>query len=169
VIKKFFHGLLFGFGFSLSILVTYSVWMMFAFPIVMESGIVKTMPLTMPEGGNPKYPLINNFDELSIDQKIEKSTAILLTEIVPAENGKYKSKVIEVLKKLDDIELYYEAGDTYQDYEPYKGKTDFMPKGFIVFMGGSPATMMYSTSYSGERISNLGGIPLALLRNKCST
>jgi len=34
-------------------------------------------------------------------------------------------------------------------------------------MGGNPADMRYSVSYSGERIDGLGGLPLALMREKC--
>lgn len=170
MLKRFFHGVIQGLGFSISVVFVFSVWGYFVANefISSEPMTIRQSSTTIPIDNN--FPFIENFDELPIEEKINLSTAILVTTIEKNKDGKYQATVVEVLKKEEGVELYYDVGDIYEDradYDEYEAKKRSVPKGFIVFMGGNPATMRYAVSYSGDRVGGLGNISLALLRKKC--
>ena len=96
------------------------------------------------------------------------ATAIIIVKSEKGENGKYKNVVEEILKIEEGVELYYNVGEVYEDDSHYKMSDEFMPTRAIIFMQGNPATMRFSTTFDGERIRGLGGISLALLRDKCN-
>ncbi len=171
MLNKFLSGLVIGLGFSVSFLIVVSLYFIFILPIYFST---QEIPITSGSKTLPienDFPYIENFHELPLDDKIANSTAIIVTKIEKNQDGIYESKVAEVLKQQEGVELYYSPGDIYDDYSDYNSygdKNRQVPQGFIVFMGGNPAQMRYSTSYSGgERISSLGDIPMALLREKC--
>ena len=171
MLNKFLFGLAFGLGFSLSLVIVLSLWLNYdSSPSYMSqsTGPVSSGSITVPY--EDKYPFIENFSDLPIEEKIAHSTAIVVTNIKKNDEGIYEQKITEILKKQDDVELYYQVGDVYDDhsdYNEYEDKGRFVPKGFIVFMGGSPASMRYSVSHSGDRISSLGGLSMEMLRDKC--
>lgn len=171
MLNKFISGLLIGLGISISFVVVISLYFSFVVPGILDTQKI-SIPgevVALPTGVD--YPYIENFHELPLDDKIANSTAIIVTEISKNENGIYESRVSEILKKRDGVDLYYELGDVYDDYSDYSRYEEMnaqIPKGFIVFMAGNPARMRFSTSYSGgERISSLGDIPMVLFREKC--
>lgn len=110
---------------------------------------------------------MENFHKLTIDQKIEKSSAILLTEFGTSKEGELTNIIVEVLKKADGIDLYYEVGDEYQTYgrSAVDGKSDYI--GEVVFMDRSPARTRYSVTYNDRGVRGLDNIALSLLRQKC--
>lgn len=172
MLKKFISGIVFGLGFSISVAVALTVWFNFALPksfqtepVVVSSSSSNTIKV------KNEFEYINNFSDLPLDQKIEKSTAILVTNIIKDDTGLYKVVVSEILKKKDGVELFYKVGDEYDDYSDYnqyENEGRHIPKGFIVFMTDNPASMRFSTSHSGNRVGSLGGISMALLREKCN-
>ncbi len=97
---------------------------------------------------------------------MQKSTAILILRFEEGQHGNYRSIVEEVLKHEQGVELYYGQGEVYEEDSHYSVSDKFIPRRAVVFMQGSPATMSYSTTFSGERIRGLGGISLSLLREK---
>jgi len=171
VLNKFISGLVLGLGFSVSFTVVVSLWFFLIMPNLISSQpmAIKSTSTTLPVDN--EYPYIENFHKLPVEDKIANSTAIIVTKISKNEGGIYQTIVSEILKKQDDIELYYKQGDIFEDhsdYNDYEKNNRHIPEGFIVFMRGTPAQMKYSTSYSGgERISSLGDIPMALFREKC--
>ena len=105
---------------------------------------------------------------MSVDEKIELATAIIVVRYEEGGNGNYKSVVEDVLKQEEGVELYYSVGEVYESDSHLKISDDFVPTRSIVFMQGSPAIMRFSTTFDGERIRGLGGISLALLKEKCN-
>ncbi len=173
MINKLISGFVAGLGFSIAVILVVTVWLNYTNNISYSS-----VPMTIKDTNSAsvpfddKYPFIENFSDLPLDEKIDKATAIIVTNIEKNASGIYQTKVTEILKKNPDVEMYYNVGEIYEDYSDYnKYETEgmFVPKGFIVFMGGNPASMMYSTSFSGGRVGSLGGISLELLREKCSS
>ncbi len=179
MLNKFVSGLIWGFGFSLSFIVVCTIWLNYLIPLSttsdvsdMSESMTATLPNSVTIPFDDKYPFIENFSDLPLEDKISNSTAIVVTNISKNESGAYEQRITEILKKKDDVELYYKVGDLYEDhsdYNRYETEDMFIPKGFIVFMGGSTASMMYSVSYSGDRIGSLGGISMELLRQKCDS
>lgn len=174
LIKKFISGLVFGFGFSIAVMIAVTIWINVVVPIEVQRGSSVSHGSSRSVTIEPdnKYPLIENFSDLSLDQKIEHASAILITSISKGADGSYESRVSEILKKPDDVSLYYKIGDEFDHhmaYEKYESEGMSVPKGFIVFMNGNPATEKYSMSYSGERIRSLGDITMEQFREKCGS
>lgn len=111
---------------------------------------------------------IDEFHELTLEQKIQQSSAILLTEYSRNNAGKAKNIVVEILKKDSDVELFYTVGDEYQLYGDLKLQDD-SAVGYVVFMGGNPARMRYAVTYQQGRVGGLGNVSLSTLREKCET
>lgn len=161
-----------GIGFSISTSIVLSLWLVVALPKLSNSETSVIEISQNPETKTETIPHINDFDELSVDEKIAKSTAIIVAKIEKNDAGKYQSRVSEILKKQENVEFYYEVGQIYENELPYFDEFESLnrdvPEGLIVFMSDNPARMRYSVSYSGDRIGSLGNISLALLRQKCS-
>ena len=161
-----------GIGFSISTSIVLSLWLVVALPklISSETSVMETSQ--NPETKTETIPRINDFEKLSLDEKIANSTAIIVAKIEKNVSGKYQSRVSEILKKQDNVDLYHEVGEIYENELPYFDEFESLnrdvPEGFIVFMSENPARMRYSVSYSGERVGSLGNISLALLRKKCA-
>ena len=168
MLKKFFSGVIFGTGFSIAALCVYTAWTFFALPSIINQNLTSEGISTESLSLYQEFAYTPNFHELSVDEKIELATAILIVRYEEGNNGKYKSVIEDILKKDDGIELYYNVGEVYEDDSHYKISDEFAPTKAIVFMQGNPATMRFSTSFEGERIRGLGGISLALLREKCN-
>jgi len=166
MLKKFFDGLIFGSGFSISILLVLYLALIFLTPFSLHSRV---------EGPNPISALSQleeeegpSFHELPLEKQIEKSSVIALANFEPGEDGKMKAVFTEFLKRDPNVTFYYEIGDEYPSASYYPRENTLHGDGLIVFFIGSPASMRMSMSYSGERIGGLGDLPLKLLREKCS-
>lgn len=172
MIKKFLSGVVFGAGFTVAVLAIYTVWMFFVLPPMIVKGFDAELHSgrVLTEGGGVPHESVHtpDFHKLSVDEKIDLSTAIIIVRYEKDENGAYRSIVEDILKKKDEVELYYNVGDVYEESSHYTVSDGFVPNRAIVFMQGNPAGMRFSTTFEGERIQGLGGIPLALLREKCS-
>ncbi|WHI48432.1 hypothetical protein [Microbulbifer sp. VAAF005] len=169
MLKKFLSGVIFGSGFAVAALSLYTAWMFYVIPPLVIQNFDSEMTITEASSiENNKYPNTPNFHELSVDEMIEKATVILTVRYEPGEDGNYKSVVEDILKQEDGVDLYYGVGEVYEENTHDKMSDDFTPKKAVVFMQGNPASMRYSTAYSGERIRGLGGISLDLLKEKCS-
>ena len=168
MLNKFVSGLVTGLGFSISLIIVLSIWINHMAHTSVPMTVQDASP-TAPTTENPSH--FEDFSALSLDEKIAKSTAIFVTTIQKNQAGLYEPRVTEILKKQDDTELYYQVGDTYDDghdYNRHEREGNPIPKGFIVFMSGNPASMRYAVSHSGDRINTLGGISIELLRKKCA-
>ena len=168
MLKKLLSGAIFGTGFSIAALCVYTAWMFFVLPPLIGQNFTSEVVVTENPSQLQHFVNTPNFHELSVDDKIELATAIIIVKFEEGENENYKSVVEDILKKEEGVELYYNVGEVYEDDSHYKVSDEFVPTRAIVFMQGSPATMRFSTTFDGERVSGLGGISLALLREKCS-
>lgn len=172
MLKKLLAGAVFGTGFSIAALSIYTAWMFYILPPLIEKKFDQKFTSEIPMTDNTSQLLeftnTANFHELSVDEKIELATAIIVVKFEEGDNGNYKSVVEDVLKKKEGVELYYNVGEVYESDSHHKMSDEFVPKRSVVFMQGNPATMRFSTTFDGERIRGLGGISLALLREKCN-
>ena len=168
MLKKLLSGAIFGTGFSIAALSVYTAWMFYVLPPIIDQKITSDFAVTENSSQLQEFPNTPNFHELSVDEKIELATAIIVVRYEEGGNGNYKSVVEDVLKEEEGVELYYSVGEVYESDSHLKISDDFVPTRSIVFMQGSPAIMRFSTTFDGERIRGLGGISLALLKEKCN-
>ncbi len=173
--KKFIDGLAFGAGFSIAFVILWTVVSLFVFPAYFESQFadLEDAEITFSDQGSSSsdFDFLTGggeaFYTLSIEDKIDRASAIALAEYQLAEDGRMRAIITEYLKLDEGTELRYEVGDEYPSSSYYPTEDKSRGDGVVIFFTGSPATMQMSSTYSGERITGLGDIPLALFRNKC--
>src|SRR5690606_5431057 len=108
-----------------------------------------------------------SFRELSIDEKIDKASVIAVAEFQPQEDGVHAAIITEILKQDDNVEFFYSVGDEYTPSSYYPIERQDRGDGVIIFFSGNPATMHFTTTYRGERVTGLADIPIALFKQKC--
>lgn len=172
--KRFIDGVIFGAGFAISFVFIWYLASFLIYPMFGESYYAQytnvdatdtsqNNDLTVLSPNKPEAP----FHELSLEQKIQTASFIALAEYEESTNGKQTPIIKEFLKEDSNSEIYYKVGDEYKTYSNYSQSGNNTNSKLIIFFVGSPATMRYSTTYSGDRIHSLGGIPEKLLRDKC--
>jgi hypothetical protein len=117
---------------------------------------------TTHAGGPPGVQDEKPFHSLAPEEKIKRSSAILLTKH-EKDGGRIKAIVSEILKR-PDAGLNYSVGDEFGDLSRYvEGDTDY-GDGDVVFFVDGATDMREATTYRHGRISGLGDMPLDLLR-----
>jgi hypothetical protein len=117
-----------------------------------------------PHGQGSQKP----FHELGIDEQIAQASVIALARYEPAADGEKKAIIREILKQDPGTEMYYKVGDEYAPASHFVASGTDYGDGVVIFFTGSPAMMMMSMGYSGDRIRGLGDIPIELFRQKCA-
>jgi len=104
------------------------------------------------------------FHTLSLDQKVSTASMILVVRY-ERDGDRMKAVVADVLKKPAGGADTYEVGAEYPDGMYYESGGLDQASGEVVFFSENPPIMMYSTTYdSHDRISGLGRMPLAKLK-----
>ncbi|MEM7708111.1 MAG: hypothetical protein AAF358_21340 [Pseudomonadota bacterium] len=160
MLKVLLKGAAFGLGFATSCAI---VWIVLdPLSAVTQSNQEQAAALTR----EPPFEAPNFFDQ-TVEEQISSSTVIALTRYIDGPNGKI-SILDAILKRNPGTEFYYEVGDQFPNSEYFSDPIDSrFGDGQVVFMSGSPATMRAAMSYRGERISNLGDMPLEVFLAKC--
>lgn len=180
MLKKFIEGLIFGGGFGISFLALSYIAAFLIYPVLTHSTIshsdfdqqayIETeRPLSSSNITQEPHKPIKHFYELEVEEQIKKSSVIALLRYEPSPDGKLKAIIKEFLKKDPNTTIYYALGDehTRSSYYPKKGNTSNSDGGVIIFFTGSPASMIMTMTFSGDRIGGLSGIPLELFKKKC--
>lgn len=159
MLRKFIEGLVFGAGFTIAAIVI---------GVIGATTYFSTLPISHRSGESADEGNTRPFHELSIDEQIEAASVIAVARFEPAEDGRMKAVLTELLKKNEGTRFHYDIGDEYShaSYYPNERRPAY-GDGVVIFFEGSPAMMRSSMSYSGDRIGALGDMPLKVLRNKC--
>ena len=176
MLRKFFQGMAFGGGFGIAFV---AVWYMAAYwasPLLVQSYSLSTADdgysSDTPTGEIPDIAKLTDtiqFHELEIDEQIKLATVIAVATYEPANGGEVRAVISEILKKDPGTTFYYDVGDEYPDAKYQLRESTRYGDGVVIFFTGSPARMKISMTYSGDRISSLGDLPLKLLREKCES
>jgi len=164
--KKFIEGLVFGCGFAISFIAIYFIASYFIYPKLINSRFQQTTTIHSDEDFRE---LAEPFSELTLEEQIKNSSVIALAKYEPSTDGRMKAIIKDFLKKESGVTVRYKIGDEFSSSSYYpnpKGRI-FHGDGVVIFFTGSPAVMKMSMTYSGDRISALGDMPLELLRKKC--
>jgi hypothetical protein len=174
--KRFVDGLVFGAGFGIAFTVSSMVVSALVFPVFLGSQMsdFPDTEIVFPDDGDDDssafYPSEDGapFHTLPIEEKIAKASAIALVRYEPADDGRMKAVIVEYLKLQPGTEIFYAVGDEYSNSSFYPQKDRNRSDGEVIFFTGSPASMRFSTSVDGDRITGLNDIPTALFREKCN-
>lgn len=162
MLKRFFGGLIFGAGFAVGMAIV--GWLLLGFFVTKNPTGSFSVGEPFVGGLTEKA---SNFHELPIEKQIEKASVIALAKFEPSGDGGFKAVFTEILKQAPSTEFYYKVGDEYPGGRHYPKESVRIGDGLAVFFEGAPASMRRSMTYSGDRISGLGDMPLALFRQKC--
>jgi len=167
MLKKFAEGLVFGAGFAISFLVIGGI----GASVLLSMGSVShrsssslTETHQLDEDAEKRPP----FYELPIEEQIEEASVIALARYEPAEDGRMKAVLKEVLKKKEGTTFHYEVGDEYSPSSHYPKSGTSYGDGIVIFFEGSPAMMRRAIGFTGDRITALGDMPIELFRGKCA-
>jgi hypothetical protein len=166
--RKFLEGLVFGTGFSLAFVAMAAVAVIVFLPMTVRSPEAR-VPASerVPPSARQSAEIGPQFHELPIEEQIKQASAIGVARFEPGSDGKVKAIFREFLKKDPNATLYYAIGDEYPSASFYPSEGTNRGDGVVVFFVGSPAHMIMSMTYTGDRIHSLGDIPLNLFREKC--
>jgi hypothetical protein len=166
--RKFLEGLVFGAGFALSFVAIAWVAVSLLIPMSFHSSEQPVAVNTQEQPPSPQaQQSVPQFYELPIEEQIKQASVIGLARFEHSPDGKRKAIFREFLKKDQNATIYYAIGDEYPTASFYPKEGTDHGDGVIVFFVGSPAKMMLSMTYTGDRIHSLGDIPLELFRKKC--
>jgi hypothetical protein len=104
-----------------------------------------------------------NFYDWPIEKQVQNASVIVLTTF-KQDGQKLKSVVSEILKQQPGTTFNYQVGDEYARGSRYVRENTAYGDGEVIFFTGSPATMRYSSTYSGGRLLGMGDMPLQTLR-----
>ncbi len=174
--KKFIDGLLFGAGFSIAFVVIWTTASFVIYPAFVESQFsnLDGSEIVLPDDSETRtgddFPVNDDepFFDASIEEQIERASAIALAKYLPSEDGRMRAIVSEYLKVKPGTELRYEVGDEHPSSGYYPSERRPRRDALVIFFTGSPAKMRMSTPFDGDRISGLNDIPLELFREKCT-
>ncbi len=173
MIKRFLDGLSFGAGFGVAFtIVSIAVWM-FLIPTLLRPGsnvLPETIVFDGDDAAGVPQSAFNeflDFSEMSVDDQIAAASVIVLIEFEPADDGRMKALISDILKETEGAEFSYAVGDEYHSHSYYPGDR-YSKEREVIFFTGSPARMRYSTTYTGDRITGLNNMPEAMFRQKCA-
>jgi hypothetical protein len=163
--QVFLRGLVFGLGLSISLAAAYGVYRVFRGFTLNPTPIESTVPLQSAELDRVEP----EFTDLSVEERISKSSVIFVARFEEAEDGRLKAVISEVLKKKDDAAFPFAVGDEYPRASIYPEAGVDYGTGVAVFLVGPDASFTSSVSIHTDRVFGLGDMPLELLRKKCSS
>ena len=138
------------------------------FAALFPPAIMKRLTALSPEFQTTEESSYAGFHDWPLEKQIAAATVIAIGRW-KQEDGQLKCIIAEVLKHQKDTAFYYKVGDEYQrGSHAVTPGTDY-GDGQIMFFTGSPATFRYSTSFSRERASGMGDMPLEKLREMIKT
>ena len=166
--KVFLKGFVFGLGAIAAVVAT---WIAFALstgaPSISFSSRsnIPTMPAASADA-SVRGAVRRDFGDMTIDEQIASSSVIFITRFEPAEDGRRKAVITEILKSPSDGSFDFEVGDEYARLSTYSEDPNEYGDGYVTFMTGDPPDFRMSSNIREERIGGFGGIPLDVLRKK---
>jgi hypothetical protein len=163
--KVFLKGLVFGLGLSVSLAVAYGVYRVSRGFTLNPTPIESVTPMQSLDLDQVEP----QFTDLSVEERISKSSVIFVARFEEAEDGRLKAVISEVLKRKDGVAFPFAVGDEYPRASIYPEAGVDYGTGVAVFLVGPNASYTSSVSIHTDRVFGLGDMPLELLRKKCSS
>lgn len=113
--------------------------------------------------GGAQADTYNGFQDWPLDRQIKASTVIVLTKWRKA-GDRDLAVVDEILKQAPGVAFACRAGDEIPSESHVAEANADYGDGEVLFYTGSPARFRYGITYSGNRITGLGDMPMDDLR-----
>lgn len=150
------------------------------YPMFMAGGFVMRAPAVAFSGGPSTFSPardfdvtydrdeLNGFHDWPIEKRIEMASVIAIARHV-TEGSRVKAIISEILKQKPGARFYYKVGDEYAPGGHFLKEGTHYGDGQLIFFTGSPASMRYSVTFTGDRIGGMGDMPLEMLREMART
>jgi hypothetical protein len=114
--RKFVEGLVFGAGFAIAFLVVQVLAPSLLLPLVStprERAISYSAP--QHDADRMEGESGPSFHELPVEEQIKRASVIALARFEPANDGRRKAVIAEILKQDPGTTFHYSVGDEYPD------------------------------------------------------
>ncbi|MFM9841996.1 MAG: hypothetical protein ACKVOI_03405 [Dongiaceae bacterium] len=106
---------------------------------------------------------VKEFFDASVEQKIREATVVVLARY-QKDGSKLHCPISEILKHAPGIRFEFKVGDEFgwcnHEIEPGTEYGD----GQIIYFQGNPARPRFATTFSGDRLNDMGSTPIELIR-----
>jgi hypothetical protein len=134
-------------------------------PAFLTKRIMEALPAEFPSATErSKIDEYNSFHDWPVERQIQSATVIALAKWEKS-GLTWKCIISEILKQAPNTKFYYKVGDEYRlGSRPVRDENTDYGDGQIMFFTGSPASFRFSTGWKGDRLTGLGDMPIAELR-----
>jgi hypothetical protein len=150
-------ALLVGVNLLISLMILFS-------PVDAGRRIVANLPGTFMSFPAPRPDEFNSFHDWPVEKQVQAASIIAITKWQKSDS-RLKCIITEILKQAPNTTFYYKVGDEYVPGSNQIEDDTIYGDGQVMFFTGSPATFRYSTTYSNDRISGMGDMPITELRD----
>ena len=105
---------------------------------------------------------MSEFSHLSPEKQVQSSTVIALATYEKSDST-LKCVISEILKHAPDT-AYYKVGDEFRSGSHRTSEGTDYGDGQVLFFTGSPARLEIAVAVHGDRISDMGDMPVSMLR-----
>lgn len=136
-------------------------------PALLASRFMAALPEKMVESEKSTLEEYNSFHDWPVERQIQAASVIAIGKWEKS-GSNMKCIITEILKQAPNTKFYYKVGDEYRNAsrwmrEDKPDQTDW-GDGQILFFTGSPASFRFSSGVRGDRLSGMGEMPIAELR-----
>ena len=162
MIKLFLRGLVFGLGFCTAVGIALFVASHLQFSERQSQAAVKTSFSALDE----KMQREANWRELSLSEKLNRATAIVVLRFNKEEQGLNRAYVEKVVKKHPNVQLNLEVGSEVEKANFFsEGGNTRDRNGVVKFYTQNPALEVEGLYLYDDRLIGEGSIPLHVLLN----
>ena len=159
MIKKLLDGFLFGIGFAVAYF-TLSLVSSFAItPHIIDhlaDSSVNSIDIDSINTASDR----RHFRNKQTTEKIKESTAIVLVQFKPQDDGRLAGIITKILKTTPGVEFVFSEGDEHPASSFYPKPDKSYGSGSIVFFTGDPPMMQLSAYFYGDQIPMLNDMSL---------
>lgn len=168
--KRFIDGIALGLGFGIAFFGLAFVYMQIALPGTHEPTLSGTVGASDADKRFERTFSDSRIDRpfagLTLEERLEASSAIALLRFDGGPDGLQNAVVAEYLKRLPSATQAPQVGEGYPDASYYPGGRVSEPDAALLFFRGSGAHVTLTQFVYGGRVPGLNNIPLELLREK---
>jgi hypothetical protein len=142
-----------------------SVWVLFS-PALLATRIMAALPQKlMPPSEQEKIEEFNSFHDWPPEKQIQTASVIAIGRWEKS-GSTLKCIITEILKQGPNTKFYYKIGDEYRlGSRPVRDDNTDYGEEEIMFFTGSPASFRFAMSFKGDRLTGMGDMPIAELRD----
>ncbi|GAB3272692.1 hypothetical protein [Parahaliea aestuarii] len=160
MIRRFFHGMAFGAGFTIAAILI--VYLLESSSLMKEQEEIAALRSAHDE-------IVEDFSNLSPGEKARMSSVIFVVRYFPSSEGRFIAEVDEVLKVANGIKFPHKPGDSFPGANYQADSVSGYGSHGLVMMVGEKPRLRTVSYFDGVRIGSFGNITLDEFRELVSS